>query len=456
MKMWDGRFSKPSDTLMEKFHNSLSFDIELIEEDIQGSIAWAHALEKINILTKTELETIQNALLKILDDYKVGKLEFLPGDEDVHMAVERILIERIGDCGAKLHTGRSRNDQVATDTRLYSIHKVKLLIEKIVALQKALIFRAETDIQAIMPGFTHLQQAQAILLSHYWLSFFWALEREKSRCEHALQSADLMPLGSGAIAGSGFPVDRKHIASILGFNIISQNSIDGVASRDFLLEILASIASIGILLSRYAEDSIIWSSKEFGFIDLDDAWATGSSMMPQKKNPDSLELIRGKTGRFIGNYTRFATTLKGVGLTYYKDLQEDKEPLFDSLYHIDLTIDVYTNILKTLKVNYSKLQSDLDPFLIATDLADYLVRKGMPFRQSHKVIGKIVGYCIETSTPPNSLTLLKYKEFSPLFEQDLFELFSWQKAIDYRSVDGGTSTANVKKQIFDAMIVLNK
>ena len=267
------------------------------------------------------------------------------------MAVERILIERIGDTAARLHTGRSRNDQVATDCRLYVLKVLKKISDAVVNLQNVLISRAENDYEIIIPGFTHLQQAQPILLSHYWLSFFFLLQREKSRLQHAIETADMMPLGAGAMAGSGFNVDRFRLASSLGFSTPSHNSIDAVSSRDFILEALSVAASIGIHLSRYAEDLIIWCSHEFGFIELDDAWSTGSSIMPQKKNPDSLELIRGKSGRFIGNYMRFATTLKGIGLTYYKDLQEDKEPLFDSFSQLDLVLQVFTQVIATLKTN---------------------------------------------------------------------------------------------------------
>ncbi|HEX3018701.1 MAG TPA: argininosuccinate lyase [Chitinispirillaceae bacterium] len=454
MKMWDGRFSKPSDRLMEQFHNSLPFDKTLIEEDIRGSIAWAAALKEIAVFTADEYEVVKKGLEDILSDYSKGLIQFLPQDEDIHMAVERVLIQRIGDTGARLHTGRSRNDQVATDCRLYVKKVLKQTFNAVVNLQNVLICRAETDSEIIIPGFTHLQQAQPILLSHYWLSFFFLLEREKSRLLHAIETTDIMPLGAGAMAGSGFNVDRFSLADRLEFSKPSQNSIDAVSSRDFILEALSVAASIGIHLSRYAEDLIIWCSREFGFTELDDAWSTGSSIMPQKKNPDSLELIRGKSGRFVGNYMRFATTLKGVGLTYYKDLQEDKEPLFDSFFQLDLILQVFAQVIATLKINTGNISNDLDPFLLATDLADYLVRKGMPFRHAHKVIGKIVAHCIENKLQMNQMTVEQLRGFSDLFVADVLEVFSWQNAIDARNVYGGTGSKSVKEQIMIAKNLL--
>ncbi|MDO5575859.1 MAG: argininosuccinate lyase [Fibrobacter sp.] len=447
MKMWDGRFSKESDKLMEQFNNSLPFDKKMIEEDINGSIAWAYALCKVGVFTDDELRLVVDGLEEILDKYKNGEIRFLAQDEDIHMAVERILIEMIGETGARLHTGRSRNDQVATDLRLYVKKALKEIESLVIELQKVLLDRAKSDIDIIIPGFTHLQQAQPILLAHYWMSMLWVLEREKTRLKNAFLTTDIMPLGSGALAGSGFNVDRALIAQKLGFGAVSQNSLDGVGARDFILESLSSIASIGSNFSRYAEDLIIWSSKEFCFVELDDAWSTGSSMMPQKKNPDSLELIRGKSGRFLGNYTRFAAVLKGIGLTYYKDLQEDKEPVFDSIEQISMVLRVFAHVIETLSVKEINIKNDLDPFLLATDLADYLVRKGMPFRNSHKVIGKIVAYCIESSTPLDKIKLDKFREFSDLFENDVTELFSWRTAVDQRCIQGGTSKASVQNQI---------
>ncbi|MBN1578582.1 MAG: argininosuccinate lyase [Chitinispirillaceae bacterium] len=447
MKMWDGRFTKPSDSLMERFQNSLFFDQALIDEDIAGSIAWAGALERIGIFTRKESETVQAALAAIGKDYHRRKVTFSPHDEDIHMAIERLLSERVGDAGARLHTGRSRNDQAATDLRLFVRKRLIDLQNEVTELQRALVARAETDGDVIMPGFTHLQQAQPILLAHYWLSFFFLLERDKGRITNAVVAADMLPLGSGAIAGSGFDIDRVRLAETLGFTNVSDNSIDAVASRDYVLEALAACASLGIGMSRYAEDLIIFSSHEFGFVEVDDAWSTGSSMMPQKKNPDSLELIRGKCGRFIGNYARMAATLKGVGLAYYKDLQEDKEPLFDSVAQMEMALQVFTRVIATLSIRKERITTDLHPFLLATDLADYLVRKGMPFRQAHQTTGRIVGHCIERNIALTSLTVDELRGFSDLFSDDAMKLFSWEGAIAGRNVRGGTGRTSVKAQI---------
>jgi argininosuccinate lyase len=456
MTMWDGRFKKPTDSLMQAFNNSLPFDKELIGEDIEGSIAWANALMRAGVLSEKERSTIVKGLDSIAIDHEKGALSFAADDEDIHMAVERLLTERIGDTGAKLHTGRSRNDQVTTDMRLYVRKALPRIIAVLTGLQKAIIDRAESDAAIVVPAYTHLQQAQPILLAHYWLSFFFVLEREKGRLTHACSTADICPLGSGAVAGSSFAIDRQKLAEELGFSKATENSIDGVASRDYLLETLSAIASIGISLSRQAEDLIIWSSCEFSFIELDDAWSSGSSMMPQKKNPDSLELIRGKSGRFIGNYMRLATTLKGVGLAYYKDLQEDKEPLFDSLTQIAMVIEVFTKVLATLTVNADAIKKQLDPLLLATDLADFLVGQGLPFRRAHKVVGALVAYCIEKKTSFAELQPFVFQTFPPLFKEDVSKFLSWQEAIRHRDVAGGTGETSVANQIKAAKRIIKK
>ena len=453
-KMWDGRFSKPSDELMERFNNSLSVDKVMINEDIVGSIAWAKALNREGVLTPDESEKIERALKEIRDEYNSGKDSFNSSDEDIHMAVERLLTEKIGDTGKKIHTGRSRNDQVATDFRLFVMNRLKNILSLIKNLQSSILFRATEGEDIIIPSFTHLQQAQPVSLAHYWLSFFYILEREKKRFENAIDTADYMPLGSGAVAGCGFKIDRHKLAEDIGFSRITDNSMDGVAARDFVLEALSAISSIGISCSRYAEDLIIWSSKEFGFVELDDAWSTGSSMMPQKKNPDSLELIRGKSGRFIGNQTRFAATLKGVGLTYFKDLQEDKEPFIDSVDNIELVLEVFTSVIATLSIKEENIKNDLDPSLLATDLADYLVRKGMPFRDAHDVVGKTVGYCIENKKDLTTLTLDELQKFSSTIESDVSKIFDWKTALNHRDVEGGTGPNSVKAQIEKAKKIL--
>jgi argininosuccinate lyase len=447
MKMWDGRFRKPSDPIMESLNRSLDIDNRLIEEDIQGSVAWAGALLGCDVLSSVEHRSIVDGLNSLLSEHREKGLLFLASDEDIHMAVERLLVEKIGEPGMKLHTGRSRNDQVVTDVRMYVKKQYEALCRELVALQKALLDRSEGDLSIIMPGYTHLQQAQPVLISHYWCSLFFALEREKTRCDNASSLADCMPLGSGAIAGSGFAVDRRKLAEELGFSECSSNSIDAVGSRDFIIDALGCCTSIAILLSRYAEDLIIWSSKEFGFVELDDAWSTGSSMMPQKKNPDSLELIRSKAGRCIGNYTGFAATLNGVGLAYYKDLQEDKRPLFDSFDQMTLVCRVFRHVIETLAVKKDAIRRALDPFLLATDAADYLVKKGMPFRQAHKVIGAMVAHCVEHRLDFQKLDLETLRKFSLLFEQDVMDILNWEQSIAHRGVFGGTGINSVKEQI---------
>jgi argininosuccinate lyase len=447
MKMWEGRFRKPTDRLMEAFSHSLPFDKALIDEDIAGSLVWARGLKKAGVLSARECARIEAGLRSIAADRKKGRLSFLGSDEDIHLAVERLLTRRIGETGAKVHTGRSRNDQVATDMRLFVKKALAEILSAVAVLQKVLVERARKDLPVIMPAYTHLQQAQVMLLSHYWLSLFSALRREKSRIAHAFLTSDLCPLGAGACAGSGFPVDRKFLARELGFGAPAPNSVDAVAARDFMLEALSCIASLGITLSRYAEDLIIWSSREFGFIELDDAWSSGSSMMPQKKNPDSLELIRGKCGRFIGNYTRLAVTLKGVGLAYCRDLQEDKEPLFDSVANIEIVIAVFSRVLRTLTVNGANIRKQLDPSLFATDMADYLVSKGVPFRQAHATVGRIVRYGADKGTPISGLPLSVLKTYDRRFDKDVRRLFSWEQSLAKREVEGGTGRKSVLRQI---------
>lgn len=454
-KMWQGRFDGETDSLMEIFNNSLPIDKAFIKEDISGSIAWAKALARQGVISAKDEQKIVAGLEEILHEFNQNKLTLLPTDEDIHMAVERLLFEKIGTTGLCLHTGRSRNDQVVTDFRLYIKNTLSFIINLITDLQKSLLLRSESEIQVIVPGYTHLQQAQPISLAQYWLSFLFLLERDKTRCFQAIENTDCMPLGSGALAGSGFNIDRKKLAQDLGFAQVSDNSIDGVAARDFVLETLSTLASLGIHCSRYAEDLIIWSSYEFGFIELDDAWSTGSSMMPQKKNPDSLELIRGKCGRFIGNYTRFAATLKGLGLTYYKDLQEDKEPVIDSFNQIALVLKVFRNIISTLKVKQKIIGEKLDPLLLATDIADYLVNNNMPFREAHKVVGNMVKFCLANNFSLSDLPLKKCKEFSPLFNSDFKKVFNWKKAINNRNIQGGTGLDSINVQLKKARELVN-
>ncbi len=456
MKMWDGRFSGETDSLMERFNNSLPVDAALIEEDITGSIAWAKALRGCGVLSADEVEMVVAALEGIRRDYARGSVQFLSCDEDIHMAVERLLIDRAGEAGAAIHTGRSRNDQVVCDLRLFVKKHLRLIHGKVSALQKALLTRASREQDVVVPGYTHLQQAQPITLSHYWLSLLWGLQREKTRLHQARECADILVLGSGALAGSGFAVDRDALAAELGFGRVSENSIDAVSSRDFVLQSLGAIASLGTLLSRYAEDLIVWSSREFGFVELDDAWSTGSSMMPQKKNPDSLELIRGKSGRFVGNYTRLCTTLKGVGLTYFKDLQEDKEPLLDSIGQIAMVLEVYLKVIQTLKINPERMRRQCDPLLLATDLADYLVQRGVAFRDAHRIVGRLVGHVVETGQSLDRLPLAEFRKFSDRFDESVKGVLDWSRALAHRDIAGGTGPRSVRAQIERARAMLEQ
>jgi argininosuccinate lyase len=449
-KMWDGRFSKPTAKLMEEFNNSLPVDKIFIKEDISGSVAWAKALMDAGVLTKDQCANIVTGLENVLKKYENGEIKFLDSDEDIHMAVERLLGAEIGDLARKLHSGRSRNDQVATDFRMFVKNKAEAILFFLTKFMEAIFARCKKDADIIIAGYTHYQQAQPILLAHYWLSLFFLMKREYEKLQNTIKICDIMPLGSGAIAGCGFAIDRQKLSQDLGFSSPVDNSVDGVASRDFVLDALHNLTSIGISLSRYAEDLIVWSTKEFSYVALDDAWSTGSSMMPQKKNPDSLELIRGKTGRLIGNYTGFATTLKGIGLSYFKDLQEDKEPLIDSLKTIEIVLQVFANVLDTLTVNEGKIKESLDPFLLATDIADYLVKKGMSFREAHGVVGKIVAFCIENEKRFNTLEIKDMRKFSDLFEEDVLLCFDWENALKNRDVYGGTGRTSVERQLKQA------
>ncbi len=455
MKMWDGRFTGSTDSLMDEFNSSLITDMEFFNEDIEGSKAWAEALCKAGILTDKEYTVIVESLSRIREDMEHGRADFKEGDEDIHMAVERLLTEDTGAAGEKLHTGRSRNDQVANDFRMYTKRMIELTLSLVTELQEALIQRAQDDMDTIVSGYTHLQQAQPVSMSHYWMSLFFILERDKKRLKSAFDSADILVLGSGALAGTGFNIDRNMLAERLGFSRVSSNSMDGVGSRDFVLEALSALNILGTNLSRYAEDLIIWSSSEFGYISLSDSWSTGSSMMPQKKNPDSLELIRGKSGRIAGNLTGFVTTVKGVGMTYYKDLQEDKRPLIDSFRQTTIMLRVLKGVVSSLSVNRDVIREKLNPLLLTTDLADYLVEKGVPFRKAHNITGRIVGDCLKESRTPDTLSVQELQGYSPEFGSDAKEVFKWENALKHRDIKGGTGPESLKAQIQEARRLIN-
>jgi argininosuccinate lyase len=446
-QLWGGRFSGETDALMRKFQDSIYFDVRLWPDDITGSLAWARALERAGVLTEEEADVIQDGLDEVQAEFAQGRFEVKPGDEDIHGAVERRLKALIGDVAGKLHTGRSRNDQVATDTRLWLRRHIAVLREHLTGLQAAIIHTAEEHLNVIMPGYTHLQQAQPVRFSHWLLSYGWQFQRDKERLADLLKRVDVMPLGSAAMAGTPFAIDRIALALDLGFAAISSNSMDAVADRDYILEFLGWAAIVQVHLSRLAEDLIIYSSREFGFVELDDAYSTGSSIMPQKKNPDSLELIRGKTGRVIGSMTGLFATLKGQPSTYNKDSQEDKEPLFDTVDTLTMTLPIAAGVVRTLKVNPGRIYDSMDSTMLATELADYLAEKGMPFREAHHVAGQIVRQAIALDQPLYSFPLAAYKQHSDLFDRDLHERLTFNRAADRRGGIGGTSEASVLQQI---------
>lgn len=447
-KMWGGRFSGSTEKIVENFTESISFDKRLYKYDIEGSMAHARMLRKIGVLKKDELSAIIKGLEEIKKDIEYNRFVFSIELEDIHMNIENRLIEKTGTAGEKLHTARSRNDQVALDLRLYLRDVIKETGNLISGLQKAIIDTARRNIDVVMPGYTHLQPAQPVLFSHYILAYWEMLERDRERFSDSLKRVNIMPLGSGAIAGTSFPLDREYVAGLLGFDRVTRNSMDAVSDRDFIIEFLSDSALLGMHLSRLSEDLILWSTREFSFIELPDEFCTGSSMMPQKKNPDVMELIRGKSGRLYGNLFSLLTTMKGLPLTYNRDLQEDKEPLFD-------TADTVINILRILPGLISGMSLKKDTtlnaadkgYMWATDMADYLVRKGVPFRTSHEITGKIVGYCVLNNRKLEDLSITELKKFSDKFRKDIHEIATPEKGVNIRKVTGGTARETVLKRI---------
>jgi argininosuccinate lyase len=432
---------------MRQFNDSLRFDLRLWAADLDGSVAYARALARAGVISEEEADSLQDGLAAIRVEFSQKRFEFKSGDEDIHTAVERRLGELTGDLAGKLHTGRSRNDQVATDTRLWLKQEIAQLREQIRGLQLVLISRAEEHIDVMMPGYTHLQQAQPVRLSHWLLSYGWMFQRDRERLDDLAVRVDVLPLGSGALSGNPFGLDRHFLAESLGFAAISANSMDAVSDRDYILEFLSWAAILQIHLSRLAEDLIIFSSREFGFVEIDDAFATGSSLMPQKKNADSLELLRGKTGRLIGALTGLLTTLKGQPSTYNKDSQEDKEPLFDAVDTLKMTLPIAAGVIATLKIDPARIYEAMDTTMLATELADYLVEKGMPFREAHHLVGTIVQHALAIDQPLNSFPLAVYQQFSNLFDRDVHEWLTFNRAADRRDSLGGTGKAAVEHQI---------
>ena len=440
---------------MARFNASIGFDRKLLEVDIAGSKVHARALERAGILTAEELAAVIQGLEAVLEEMSSASFAFDHRFEDIHMAVEERLTARVGPLGGKLHTGRSRNDQVNLDERLFLREAIRSTSHKLRELQSALIDSAEQHQTIALPGYTHLQQAQPILFAHYALSLFWMLERDRGRLADAWKRADYLPLGSGALAGSAYPLDRAFMARELSFSAITANSLDAVSDRDFLLESLAALSLLMMHLSRYCEDLIIWSTAEFGFVEIDDAYSTGSSMMPQKKNPDSLELIRGKTGRVYGNLTALLTTMKGLGLTYSKDLQEDKEPVFDSFETVDDCVDVFTKVWVTMTVHGDRMRAAIDDGTLATDLADYLVKRGLPFREAYSAVAALVKTATDRGAGLQSLAIGELQGQCDLFEEDALKLLSIDHSIDLRQIAGGTGSGAVALQLEEARKALS-
>ena len=446
--MWKGRFETATSSLVQRYSESISFDWRLYAHDIQGSLAHAAALERAGIITGAELEELREGLKEILEEIEAGKFVWKAELEDVHMNIESALTERIGPTGGKLHTARSRNDQVALDIRLYCRDQVARLQSLLRGMQQALWQCAETHQEMILPGYTHLQRAQPVLWSHHLLAYVEMLDRDHGRLADAARRLNVMPLGSGALAGSTILLDRDFIAEQLNFPAITRNSMDAVSDRDFIAEILFAIALCGVHLSRLSEDLILWVSAEFGFITLSDAHTTGSSLMPQKKNPDVAELTRGKTGRLLGNLVSLLTMLKGLPMTYNRDLQEDKERLFDSVDTLQLALEVFAEMIAGMKPRREAMRAAAsDPFLLATDLADYLVRRGVPFRSAHEIIGKLTAFSLKEQRGFPDLTLAEFQHFSPVFAADVFGVLNLETALAARQSPGAPSSANVAAEL---------
>lgn len=447
-KLWGGRFTKPTNQLVEEYTASIHFDKELAVEDIQGSLAHVTMLGKCGILPEEDVEKIKEGLHAVWQKIDRGEVEFSVSDEDIHMNIEKLLIELIGPVGGKLHTGRSRNDQVATDMHLYLRKRVVELIGLLANVQQALLNQAEANLDTIIPGYTHLQRAQPILFAHHLMAYVSMFKRDAERLQDSYKRINVLPLGAGALAGTTFPIDRHFVAEQLGFDAVYENSLDAVSDRDFIVEFLANASLIMTHLSRLCEELVLWSSTEFSFIELDDAFCTGSSIMPQKKNPDVAELVRGKTGRVYGDLIGLLTVLKALPLAYNKDMQEDKEGMFDAVKTLHGALSLFAPMIETMKVRKERMRQAVNQdFSNATDIADYLVNKGLPFRQAHEVIGKTVLYCIEQKKFLLDLTLDEYHQFSRLFENDIYTVLQPDAVVNARNVYGGTANNQVQSAI---------
>lgn len=446
-KLWGGRFAKPTDALVHAFNASLSFDVRLAAEDIRSSQVWARGLARAGVLSAAEAEALCAGLNQVGAELADGRFRFAPGDEDIHTAVERRLTEIIGAAGGKLHTGRSRNDQVATDFRLWLMGAIDQLQSELAGLQAALIASAEAHLNLPMPGYTHLQHAQPVTWGHWVLSHFWPLVRDRERLAQARARTAVLPLGSAALAGTAYPVDRGLLARELGFTAVSQNSLDAVSDRDFAADFLYAAAMIGLHLSRLAEQLILFSSSEFGFVRLDDGYSTGSSLMPQKKNPDTLELTRGKAGRLVGNLTGLLATLKGLPSAYDKDLQEDKEPIFDAFDTLAYTVPIMAGLIRSLTLQPQSMAAQLEPGLLATDLADYLVRQGVPFREAHHLVGQVVQLAEQRQGGLTALTTADLQTVSERFGEDVTAVLTVEASLAGRAAVGGTAPSALVVQL---------
>ena len=454
MKLWGGRFESGMDQRMERFNASIGFDWRLYDADISGSVAYARALVKAGLITEAEGDTLVGGLEQVRQEFANDQFEIRLADEDIHTAVERRLHELVGPVAGKLHTGRSRNDQVATDLRLYTREAIRCLMAYVAEVQEALITQAEAHPDVIMPGYTHVQRAQPVLFAHWALSHFWPLQRDRERLADALKRVNVLPLGAGALAGNALGVDRPFLAEQLGFDRATANSMDAVGDRDFVAETLFASALLGVHLSRLGEDLVFYSSAEFGFVRLADAYSTGSSLMPQKRNPDSMELMRGKAGRLVGNLVTLLTVLKGLPATYNKDLQEDKEPLFDSLDTLELALPIAAAVVSSLMIQPERMSAALDDGMLATDLADYLVRKGVPFRESHHIVGRLVRAADARGIGLRDLPLDAYQQADERFSEDVYRVFDMAESVRRRDAPGGTAPTAVQTQLQQAKAIL--
>ena len=447
-KLWGGRFQESLLPEVEAFTSSISFDYRLYPYDIQGSIAHCKMLQQVGLFTPGEAKKMIKGLQDVGKELEKEKSGIHSGDEDIHMAIERLLTEKVGPIGKKLHSGRSRNDQVVLDLRLYLRFEINGLLEELKTLQNNLVSLAEKEINTLMPGYTHLQRAQPILFSHHLLAYFEMFDRDGQRLKDCLERVNVMPLGSGALAGTTIPIHRETVAKLLDFPRLTQNSLDSVSDRDFCLEFLSTMSIVMMHLSRLSEELVLWSSQEFGFIELPDAFCTGSSMMPQKKNPDVAELVRGKTGRVYGNLMASLTIMKGLPLSYNRDMQEDKEPLFDTVDTVKSSLRIYQQIIQNLKIHRDQLnQAAGDEYLLATDLAEYLVKKGVPFRQAHESVGMLVQFCLKNNRFFSSLGLSEFQRFSKHFDKNVIHLLNPRRSVDAKNALGHTSKKRVSQRI---------